>query len=136
MNEQDALNLITKNYISHTPNSGYVDAQGRRHVFAPYGRLGRISTANAELQKELDGAINGGAPFRHQIDADIPEMVSSEAAAEIADKDAEIAQLKEQLAQLQSSAKEPAELSVVDKIEAAKQELGALNSATGSAVVK
>lgn len=123
---------LVKNYISHTPNSGYVDTSGARHVFAPYGRLGRISTANEALQKELDGAIVGGAPFRHQIDDDIPEIASAEAAAEIASKDDEIAMLKEKLAALLT----PTELAPGYKIKAAEQALGAVNTSTGNSAAQ
>lgn len=51
-------------YVNHTPNSGYVDSKGFRHVFVKQGNLGILRTADAKLIEELDAAVRSGAPFR------------------------------------------------------------------------
>lgn len=57
-----------KHYIHHTPNSGFIDSKGTRHVFVRVGNHGRLSTSDAQLQAELDATIRVGSSIRLQGD--------------------------------------------------------------------
>ncbi len=63
----------TKHYLHSTPNSGYIDAKGKRYVFVRFGNIGRLSTDDASLQAELDAAIAHGAPIR--VDGNVTAVI-------------------------------------------------------------
>lgn len=55
----------TKSYLNPVANSGFIDSSGKRHIFTPYGGIGRILTDDAALQAQLDAAIIvGGSAIR------------------------------------------------------------------------
>lgn len=75
----------TKSYLNPAANSGFIDAKGNRHVFTPYGRVGRLLTDDAALQAQLDAAIAvGGSSIRLEGNIAATPAITEPSAAEFA----------------------------------------------------
>lgn len=75
----------TKHYLYPVAKSGFIDARGNRHVFEPYGHIGRLSTNNPELQKQLDDTIaKGGSHIRLEGSTESTPSLVAPTAAEVA----------------------------------------------------
>lgn len=55
--------VTSKCYVSYTPNNTYIQANGKSHIFFRVDSHGELNTSDEALQKELDDAIDSGAPF-------------------------------------------------------------------------